>query len=262
MTSLAMLMFVALAQEAEAPQIVSKPLAYTDGNVQLEGVVYYDPSIKTPRPGVIVVHAWWGLNDFPKSVAKSLAEEGYVAFALDMYGKGVLATDAAGARELSSKLYAPQAMRQRATAGYKAFTALPQVDKSRVGAIGFCFGGTTVTQMAYTGLPLKAVVSLHGNLPALQAEDRDKVKASILALHGDADTVVPDEQVQAFLASLRGTGLDWELVRYADAQHSFTTPDGRDAASTRYNPIAAKRAMRAMRNFLAEHLKPATSANK
>lgn len=255
MFHLVSLALVALLQGAPS-NIVSEPLAYSDGNVELEGVIFYDESVAKPRPGVIVVHEWWGLNDYAKQRARELAEAGYVAFAIDMYGKGVGSTTPEGAQKLASQVYPPQIMRQRAKVGFEAFAAHPRVDSSQLGAIGFCFGGTTVTQMAYSGLPLKAVVSLHGSLPPLPIEDRGKVQASILVLHGDADTLVPEPAVTAFLNSLRSTEIDWQFVRYSNAKHAFTNPAQKDSTmeGVGYHPVAERRAMQAVREFLAERL--------
>lgn len=225
MKALGVLSSMLILTAAASAQVVTEAVAYKHGDVSLEGFLAYDKSVSGKRPAVLIVHEWWGLNDFAKDRARRLAEMGYVAFAVDMYGKGVQTSDPAEAGKLAGQFKENrQLMRDRAKAGYDALAANERVDRSRIAAIGFCFGGTTVLQMAYSGLDLAGVVSLHGGLVAPQDADTGKIKAKLLVLHGAEDSLVPEEQVAAFRDGLRKANADWRLIYYGGAKHSFTNP--------------------------------------
>jgi dienelactone hydrolase len=236
-------------------KIMTETVAYKDGDVALEGYLAYNDAQPGPRPGVIVVHEWWGLNDFAKERARALAELGYVALAIDMYGQGTVTTDPAEAARLAGQFKDdPAALRRRAQAGYTVLAHDERVDPKRIAAIGFCFGGTTVLQMAYAGLDLAGVASFHGGLVPPQPEDAPHIKAKLLILHGAADTHVPPEQLAATQKALEAAGADWELVVFAGAKHGFMNPaaDKLGAPGVGYQERAARRAWQQMRVFFDE----------
>lgn len=236
-------------------EIVTRTVEYKDGDVTLKGYLAYDDAVKTPRPGVIVVHEWWGLTDHMKKMTRDVAGLGYVAFAIDMYGDGVTTDKTEKAAELSGGIRKNlQAYRDRAKAGYDALAKLDVVDKHRIAAIGFCFGGTTVLNMAYSGLPLAGVVSFHGGLVAPEADDLGRIKARILVLHGADDPLVSPEAIKAFQEGMRKARADWQMTCYGGAVHSFTNP-GADKAGipgVKYDAKADRRSRQAMKDFFAE----------
>ncbi|MEP0845419.1 MAG: dienelactone hydrolase family protein [Phycisphaerae bacterium] len=234
-----------------------KPLPYTHGETALEGYLTYDDAHKAKRPGVLVVHEWWGLNDFARREAEQLARLGYVALAIDMYGKGVTTSDPTEAGKLSGQFRGdPQLVRGRAAAGLNALIETGLVDAARVGAMGFCFGGMVVQQMAYGGLELKGVASFHGSLVPLPEADAPKVKAAVLILHGAADTLIPDEAIRAWQDAMRKTTIDWQFVSLGGAKHSFTNPASTSLGmqGVGYDERADRRAREMMRAFFAEVL--------
>lgn len=238
-----------------AAKVVTEAVPYRDDDVALEGYLAYDDAQAGPRPAVLVVHEWWGLNEFAKEQARRLAELGYVAFAVDMYGKGSVTEDAQQAGQWARALYSDaQKWRQRARAGLEAVAGHERVDRSRIAAIGYCFGGATVQQMALAGLPLKGVVSFHGSLVPPSEEDARRTRARVLILHGATDTLIADEDFQKYLKAMRGTELDWQLVVYSGAKHSFTNPkaDRAGMEGVGYHAPTAKRSWGQMRLFLGE----------
>jgi len=249
---LALVLLFAAAQAGAA--IHTETLTYKLGETFLKGYLAYDDASKAQRPGVLVVHEWWGLNDYARHRAEMLAKEGYVAFAVDMYGDGKTTRDAKIAGEWSSAVGKDPAVRKaRFQAAFDLLAKQPLVKPGEIAAIGYCFGGGTVLAMAKAGLPLKAVVSFHGSLPT-DPVPPGTIKAKILACHGAADGFVPPEQVAAFQKSLADAGADWEFVSYAGAKHAFTNPEadkmGLDGIA--YNAAADRRSWSLMRDFLAE----------
>jgi dienelactone hydrolase len=242
-----------LANSASA-DIKTEPVDYRDGDVELQGFVAYDDSTTDKRPVVLVVPEWWGLNEYAKERARQLAQMGYVGFAVDMYGKDVVTTDKDRAGELAGKLYGDAKLwRGRITAGLKAAQGHPRVDATRVAAIGFCFGGSTVLQLAYTGADVDGVVSFHGGLAPPDAGDGE-IKAKILILHGADDPMVPDAKVQPVIEALRAKKADWQLVYYGGAVHSFSNPKagGTGIPGVAYHKATADRSWRLMKSFLDE----------
>ncbi len=231
---------------------------YKHGDVLLEGYMAYDDSIQGKRPGVIVVHEWMGHNPYVRMRAERLAQMGYVAFAIDMYGKGVRARDAKEAAALAD-IYRSnrQLMRARANAALEVLKKHPLVDSRRNAAIGYCFGGTTVLEMARSGADLAGVVSFHGGLDNPNPSDAKNIKGKVLALHGGDDPFVPVEQVIKFEDEMRKAGVDWQLVTYGGAVHSFTNPEaGNDPSKgAAYNEKADKRSWEAMKTFFGEIFK-------
>lgn len=235
--------------------VKSEQVEYRQGDQVLEGYVAYDDAISGKRPGVLVVHEWKGLEEYAMSRANQLAELGYVAFALDMYGQGVRAKDAEEASALSSKFYEDRLLMQlRATAGLMQLQQHELVDTSRIAAIGYCFGGSTVLELARTGAPIQGVVSFHGGLANPNPEASANIKAKVLILHGAADSYVPMDHVTDFVEEMSKAGVDWQLNMYSDAVHGFTNPNnGSDPSKgVAYDEDADRRSWAAMKLFFGE----------
>ncbi len=233
--------------------IVTENVEYRDGDTVLEGYLAYDDASAETRPGVLVVHAWMGLGDQAKDSARRLAELGYVGFALDMYGKGVYAKDRDEAAQLSGALKDDRlTLRQRAIAGLDVLRDHVLVNSDRIAAIGYCFGGTTVLEIARSGEPIQGVVSFHGGLGTPTPEDAENIKAKVLALHGADDPYVPAEEVAAFMDEMRSANVDWQMIHYGGAVHSFTDPDANMEGSAMYHEPSAKRSWEAMKQFFTE----------
>jgi dienelactone hydrolase len=214
-----------LAGPARA-EVKTKTIDYEHGGTKLKGYLAYDDAAKGKRPGVLVVHEWWGLNDYARKRAEQLAGLGYVAFAADMYGDGKTTAHPKEAGEMATKVRANlDAWRGRATAALDVLKAQPQCDKTKLAAIGYCFGGSTALQLAFAGADLKAVVSFHGALPAPSEEDARRVKAAILVCHGGDDKFIPDAAIKAFRDGLDKAGVKYEFVSYPGVVHSFTVPE-------------------------------------
>lgn len=220
------LLMLLLAAPAVA-EVKSKAVHYQHDDEQLTGYLYWDDVIDGKRPGVLVVHEWWGLNDYAKKRAKMLAELGYVAFAVDMYGDGKVTDKPAQAQEWMQEITTDvEGWRERASLGVEQLLKSGLVDEKRLAAIGYCFGGATVFQLAYSGSDVLGVVSFHGALPAAPAEAKGKIKARVLAFHGAADNFVAPEVVQNFQLKLQESQADWEFVIFGgDVRHGFTNPD-------------------------------------
>ena len=223
----------------------------------LEGYLAYDPSREGKLPAVIVVHEWWGLDDHARRAANRLAALGYVAFALDMYGKGYHTSDPAQAGEWAGSLRnRPGVAKSRFEAAIDVLKKHDKVDPDRIAAMGYCFGGTVVLEMARMGVDLKGVVSFHGGLGSNVPDSEYNLKSKVLVLHGADDPLVPDNEVATFINEMRKAEADWQLVHYGGALHSFTNPAadyyGMDA--TAYDPDADKRSWEAMKSFFNEVL--------
>jgi dienelactone hydrolase len=238
-------------------KVVSQAVEYRHGATELKGYLAFDDTQSGKRPGVLVVHEWWGLNDYVKARVEKLAELGYIAFALDLYGKDVWTSDPQKAKELSSHLRGTPLLRQRAAAGLEILKANPMIDPARIAAIGYCFGGTTVLELAYSGADVAGVVSFHGGLTVPRAEDAGKLKAAILICHGADDGFVSAESIDAFQKAMRDAGVDWQMIYYGGAVHSFTNPgaDTTGMAGVGYSLKADERSWAHMQTFLKEILK-------
>lgn len=234
--------------------VTSKPIDYQDEEVQLQGSLYWDDASNEKRPGVLVVPEWWGLNDYAHKRARMLAELGYVAFAADMYGKGKVTRDPAQAKEWMLEVTVdPELWQLRANAAIEQLRKSPLADNGKLAAIGYCFGGGTVLQLAYGGgYGLKGVVSFHGSLPAAPEESKGKIKPQILAFHGQADPFVAPEIAAQFQKKLDEAGASWEMVSFGGVKHSFTNPKvgeyGLDALQ--YDARADQRSWDSMKHFL------------
>ncbi|MEO5365781.1 MAG: dienelactone hydrolase family protein [Magnetococcus sp. WYHC-3] len=227
---------------------------YEDGSTKLAGYLVWDDALAGKRPGVLVVHEWWGLNDYARSRADQLAALGYVAFAADMYGVGHVTEHADEAKGWMSQITANvSAWQRRAALALARLQAHPMVDSQRTAAIGYCFGGATVMQMAYAGTPLKGVASFHGSLPPVPEEVATLIPRVFIA-HGDADPFVPAERIEAFRKGLNRVGADWQMHLYGGARHSFTNPaaDGKKNPDILHNPAADGRSWAELQQFLTE----------
>lgn len=231
---------------------------YKEGDTVLQGYLAYDTALQGPRPGVLIVHQWKGLTDYEKKRADMLAKLGYIAFALDIYGKGI--------RPQSSQEAAAQAgkyrnnrplLRARAQAGLAVLQKQPLADPRRIAAIGYCFGGTTVIELARSGADIAGVVSFHGGLDSPHPEDGKNIRCKVLALHGADDPHVSAENLAAFENELRQAKVDWQLIQYGGAVHGFTdwTAGNDPKTGMAYNEKADHRSWEAMKQFFAELFK-------
>jgi len=238
-------------------KVVTKSIAYEQGGQKLEGYLAYDDAKSGARPGVLVVPEWWGLNDYVKSRARQLAEMGYVAFAADMYGDAKVTRDPKQAQEWSSAVGNGGLMAPRSKAALEVLKEQPQTDKSKLAAIGFCFGGSTVLQLAYSGEPLAATVTFHGGLMAPKEDQLSQIKSPILILHGAEDGFVKPETIDQVRTSLDKAKVDWYMVTYANAVHAFSNPDANSfkIPGIGYNEKAARRSWAEMQDFFKEQFK-------
>jgi dienelactone hydrolase len=249
------LALVFLSLTAVEAKIVTQTVEYAQNGTGLRGFLAYDDGLRGKRSGVLVVHEWWGLNDFARERALKLAGLGYVALAADMYGGGATTRDREAAAKLAGALRGnPDLLRARAQAALKVLAADPRVDPKHLAAIGFCFGGATVLELAYSGADLAGVVSFHGGLPRPQPEDLKRLKASILVLHGADDPYVAAADLAAFELAMRQAGADWQMVFFGGAVHGFTNPAAGDnqASGVAYDARAARRSWRCMQEFFRE----------
>jgi dienelactone hydrolase len=245
-------------------KLVTRPVAYEHAGEKLEGWLVYDDARTAggKLPGVLIVHEWWGLNDYIKGRAEQIAKLGYVAFALDMYGEGVVTTDPQKATELSGRFYGQPLMAERAQAGLDQLLKTGLVDPARIAAIGYCFGGSTVQALAYSGAPLAGIVSFHGGLIPVPADAATRNKARILICQGAVDPFVPKESRDAFVKSMDDGKFDYQFISYAGAVHAFTNPAAdRIRAATGltglgYNAAADRRSWEHMQVFFGEIFAP------
>lgn len=251
--------FMALAcAGAVRAAIHTETVEYKQGDTTLEGWVAYDDAIKGPRPGVLIVHQWMGVTDYEKHRAEMLAQLGYIAFCADIYGKGVRPQTMAEAGALAGKYKGDRKLlRARVNAGLEALRQLPQVNPKRVAAIGYCFGGTTVIELARSGADVAGIVSFHGGLDSPAPADGRNIKGKVLVCHGADDPYTKPEDLAAFEGEMRDAKVDWQLIKYGGAVHSFTQPmAGNDnSKGAAYNEKADKRSWEAMKQFLAEIFK-------
>lgn len=245
-----------LASSAAEAAVRMEPFPYGKGETRLIGQVAWDETIKGPRPAVLVIHEWWGLNDYARERAKTLASMGYLALAADIYGDGFETKDPAKARELAGKYREGDRalLRERVLAAFEALKAHPLADKRRIAAIGYCFGGTAVLELARSGTELNGVVSFHGGLSTTVPAPAGGIRTKVLVLHGADDPSVPPADVQAFQDEMRKSGADWLMVAYGGAVHTFTNPAaGNDPSrGSAYNEKAALRSWEHMKDFFAE----------
>jgi dienelactone hydrolase len=232
-----------------------KTVEYKQGDTTLEGFVAYDDAIKGARPGVLVVHQWQGLTDYEKHRAEMLAQLGYIAFCADIYGKGARPQNPQEAGAQAGKYKNDrQLLRARVNAGLDALRRQPLVDPKRIAAIGYCFGGTTVLELARSGADVAGVVSFHGGLDSPTPADGKNIKGKVLVCHGADDPFEKPQDLTAFESEMRDAKVDWQLIKYGGAVHAFTQPNaGNDnSKGAAYNEKADKRSWEAMKQFFAE----------
>ncbi|MCG8672568.1 MAG: dienelactone hydrolase family protein [Pseudomonadales bacterium] len=232
-------LLILLSLTANAADIVTKTIEYDIDGQSFTGFLAYDQSIKEKRPGVIVVHEWWGANDYAHKRAKDLAKEGYVAFALDMYGTGKVADHPKQAKAfMTATMEKIDVAEKRFRKGKEILASQANVDAKNIAAIGYCFGGGIVLHMARVGEPLKGVASFHGSLGAKTPAKEGVVKAKVKVYNGAADPFVTAEQIAGFKAEMETAKVDYEFINYPDAVHSFTNP-GADAVGKKFEmPLA------------------------
>jgi dienelactone hydrolase len=244
-------MIAAIAHGAVKSELVE----YSSNGVTFEGYVAWDDAIAARRPGVLVVHEWTGLGDHVRGNCDSLATLGYVAFGADIYGKGVRPTGPEEAGKEAGKYKGDRAlMRSRAQAALRALRDNPHADTNRVAVIGYCFGGTVALELARSGADIRGAVCLHGHVDTPEPADAKNVRGKVLVLLGADDPYIPKESIAAFEQEMRVAGVDWQLVSYGGAVHSFTnSAAGNDnSKGAAFNANANRRSWEAMRGFFKE----------
>jgi len=246
---------LALAGAVSSPaKLVTQSVVYQENGTPLEGYLAYDDTVSGPRPGVLVVHQWLGLTDYEKHRAEQLAGLGYVAFCADIYGQGIRPQNIAEAGQQATKYKTDRTLlRARANAGLAVLKQNPLVDTNRVAAIGYCFGGTTVIELARSGAALNGIVSFHGGLDSPVPADGKNIKCKVLICHGADDPFEKPADLLAFEQEMRAAGVDWRLIMYGGAVHSFTQPYvGNAIPGAKYNERADRRSWADMKSFFAE----------
>lgn len=251
------IVFAALLASASnaGAAVMTREIDYKQGDTVLHGLMAWDDAGHAKRPGVLVVHEWWGLNQHARNQAIRLAKAGYVAFALDMYGKGKVATHPADAQAFAAEASKdPAIIAARFDAGLDQLKSDPHVDPSKIAAIGYCFGGGVALNQARAGKDLMAVITFHGMLSTQTPAEPGKVKTRVLVLAGGADPFCPPEQLAAFHKEMDAAGANYRVVVYPGAKHSFTNPDAAKAGMEQlaYNADADRKSWAEMLKFLRE----------
>jgi len=239
---------------AVSAKIIDRNVEYRDGDTILEGYLAYDDSIKGKMAGVLLMHEWWGLNDYAKTRARQIAGLGYAAFCADIYGKGVMAKNMDEAGKLAGIYRADRVlMRRRAALGLEQLKKQPFVDASKTAAMGYCFGGGVALELARSGADILGAVSFHGNLDTPNTKDAKNIKGKILVLQG-ADDGYTKPALPALEKELSDAKVDWQMIEYSGAVHGFTNPaNGNDnSKGLVYNEKADKRSWKAMVAFFDE----------
>ena len=240
---------------ASTAQLKEENITYNGDNTSMNGYVVYKDSGQEKRPAVLVVHEWWGLNDYSKRRARELADLGYVAMAVDMFGNGQTASSPDEAMKLAGPFYQdPQLTKTRLDAALVKLKTFPQVDTSNIAAIGYCYGGYTVLNAAKLGEPLKGVVSFHGNLGGVKP-DKNLLKARVLVLHGEADPIVKQDEVSQFRKQMDSAGANYTFKSFPNAKHAFTNPaadsvENKFHIGVGYNADADRQSWNDMKDFL------------
>ncbi len=221
------------------PKVVGKTVEYSAQGVVMKGYIAYDENLRGRQPGVLVVHEWWGLNEYARKRARMLAELGYTALAVDMYGEGKQAEHPSDAGKFATELMKNfDVAKARFTAAMDFLKQQDTVDPIRIAAIGYCFGGGVVLNMARQGVDLKGVASFHGGLTAVKPSQPGSVKAKILVLNGADDKFTPPEQIEGFKQEMKSAGADFQFISYPGAVHSFTNPEATELGKKFNMPIA------------------------
>lgn len=236
-------------------EVKTQVVDYTSGGTALQGLLAWDEAGAGKRPGVLVIHEWWGHNQHARNQAERLAKAGYVAFALDMFGKGKVTTHPADAKSFVAEATGdPARLKARFDDALALLEKDPRVDPEKIAVVGYCFGGTVALNMARAGADVDAVIALHAGLKLTVPAEPGKVRARILVLTGGADPMVPPEQVRAFEQEMAAAGARVEVVSYADAKHGFTNPDADKAGvpSLGYDAVADQKSWLALLALLRE----------
>lgn len=252
--NLVVLFALILGTGAAEAAVKTESVTYKHGDKTFHGYFAWDDASKEKRPGVLVVHEWWGLNDYARKRAEQLAGLGYVGFACDMYGEGKTTEHPKEAGAMAMEVRKNQKeWRERGLAALNQLRKHPLVDDTKLAAIGYCFGGSTVLQLAYSGADLDAVASFHGALSVPTEAEAKQTKAKILICHGAEDTFIPEKTIQDFKAALDTAKADYKFISYPNAKHSFTVPEAGKAgvAGLAYNEAADKQSWQDMKEFLA-----------
>ena len=242
-------------QTVAVPQLHESQVNYTADSANMNGYVVYSDSFSGKRPAVLVVHEWWGLNDYAKNRAKQLAQLGYIAMAVDMFGNGQTASNPEEAQKLATPFYQnPQLTKTRLDAALAKLKSMEQTDTSKTAAIGYCYGGYVVLNAAKLGSDLDGVVSFHGDLSGANP-DKNLLKSQILVCHGAADPFVPQPMVDKFKKQMDSVGASYSFIAYPDATHAFTNPDATENGKKfnipiAYNEAADKKSWEDMKAFL------------
>ncbi len=223
------------ADDVQLSNLITEDIEYQVDDTKLNGYLAYDSSIDKKRPGILVVHEWWGHNEYARSRVEMLAELGYVAFAVDMYGDGKLAQHPEDAGKFMNQVTKNMPLAEkRLAAALKVLNQQAVTDSSKTAAIGYCFGGGMVLHLARIGADIDGVVSFHGSLETQTPAKKDTVKARVLVLHGEEDSFIPPEQVDAFIEEMQNAGVKYEFIEYPNVKHSFTNPQA-DEFSEKFN---------------------------
>lgn len=247
-----------LAAQAARAEIKTEHVTYKEGDATLRGFLAYDTDATGKRPGVLIMHQYFGLTPFEEEVAKKLARKGYVAFAADIYGVKVHPKSPKEATAAVMPFVKDRALwRARGQAALAVLLANEHVDPARIGMIGYCFGGGSALELDRAGAPILATVVFHGILATPNPADAKNIKGHILALQGGDDPVVPQKDVDAFEAEMRAAHVDWQMVQYGGARHAYTLPaaGNNPASPVAYNAEADHRSWLAMEDFFNEYLK-------
>ncbi|MEW5757805.1 MAG: dienelactone hydrolase family protein [Pseudomonadota bacterium] len=253
-SALALLIYLPLAQAA----VKGEEVEYKAGDTVMKGYLAYDDAKKGKRPGVLVVHEWWGHNEYARKRARMLAELGYTALAVDMYGNGKQAAHPEDAGKFSSEIAKNLDLgMSRFMAAMQLLQGQKTVDKNKIAAIGYCFGGAVVLQMARAGVDLDAVASFHGSLGTSLPAEPGKVKAKVLVMNGADDPFVSAESIEAFKKEMNNAKVDYQFVSLAGAKHSFTNPEATEYGKKfnlplEYNEAADKQSWDGMKKLFAE----------
>ncbi|GIX05309.1 MAG: dienelactone hydrolase [Planctomycetaceae bacterium] len=236
-------------------EVQTKTVTYRDGDTTCVGYLAWDDAHREPRPGVLVLHEWWGLDEYAKKRARQLAELGYVALAADMYGEGKTVDHPQDAGAMAARVRANvQGWRRRAQAGLSTLKQQPPCNPQRVAVIGYCFGGATALQLAYSGAEIQAVATFHAALPTPSPEEARAIKPRILVCHGADDTFISAEAINKFRQALDDAHVMYEFLSIPGAVHSFTVPDAdrHNVPGLKYHREADELSWKKMRELFAQ----------
>lgn len=237
--------------------IKTEEVRYQHGDLECHGYLAWDDSVEGPRPGVLVLHEWWGLNDYARERTRQLAELGYLAFAADIYGEGKTVDHPQDAGAMSGKVRENVAdWRQRAVKALEVLKARPNCLPDQVAAIGYCFGGATALQLGYTGADLKSIATFHAALPTPSDAEAEAIKAEVLICHGADDTFVSEEAVNSLKEQLSEADVEFEFIAYPGARHSFTVPsaDEHGLEGLKYDEAADRKSWEEMKQLFERTL--------